>query len=144
MHEGAYACHYGEVDDQFAGAGIAPDAHVAQGERYGGRLGPHALLDACLRFIAAGIYHVHEVYGTVAVVVVVGEVGKSLVVCFLAGLTYHGRGVGVVAVLVVGTIVGSGIVERDGAYDIERGHKMPHRLGAEVVAGTAGNGGLQG
>ena len=145
MHESAYSGHYGEVDDQLTRAGIAPYLHpVAQGERDARGFGPDAIIDACLCLVTAGIDHVYEVDHPIAIVVIVCKVGQPHIVGFLAGFAYHACGVLVAAVAVVASVVGACTVQRDGADDVELWNELSERLRPKIVAGTAGDGCLQG
>ena len=98
-------------------------------------MGPDGVLDVAVGLALAGVEDEDLVDLAVAVPVVVGEV--DLGVGSLAHLDNHVLGTQVVAIVIVGTIVGVVVQGGVGAYDVERQFEQSVRLVAEVVGHAA-------
>ena len=99
-------------------------------------LGPHRVGTTSRVLSITGKDDVDHIHESIVVVVVLREVDVKLAVGQLASLHNHGLGILVLVVdAVVAAIVGHFAREGNGAYHVEGGLELSHRLVDEVVAG---------
>ena len=127
------------VTIDFAGTGIGVDGFAVKREvdtrfREFVLVWPDAVFRSTVVLAIACIEHKDHIHFAVFIIVVLRKVDVEVGVGFLAGIAYHQLGMLVAAHVAVAAIVAHDMVERHGAYYVECGAELSHRLVSEVVA----------